>query len=242
MQDFVAGEDIELPVSLIVGGQPVIPDEDSVKFTLRDHSGAVIDGMSNIPVSTGSADYRFMIEIPAEYNTLSAGKRFERRTINLSYTHNGIARGLRLHYRLIPYLNHSVTPAQVRSFLGVNETELPDDEINLVDAYFVVEEQVGQTILEESLTSGTTSEIAANTLVRMRAVLDVIPSLKQRVAQEERSGQKSFSRPLIHDFDALREEAEKRYQVALNTFSTGIELPLNLVVTTQDVDPITAGG
>lgn len=242
MQDFIAGDVVKLLVSLVVGGQPSIPDQGSVKYTLRDHSGAAIEGMVEIPVETGPAAFQFTIEIPAEHNTLAPGKRFERRLVHLTYTQSGVARGQRLQYRLIPFLNYSVTPNEVRSFLGVNASELPDEDINLLDAYFAVEAQVGQNALEDYLSSGTTSELAANTMIRMRAVLDLIPSLKQRIAQQESSGQKAFTRPAIRDFDALRQEAEKRYQSALDSFSTGIEVSLALVVATQDIDPITAGG
>jgi len=242
MKDFIAGEDIRFPVSFMVGGQPALPDEGTVTYSLRDHEGNPIAALTDVPVVTTPTTHYVELDIPGEHNTLTPGKRFERRIVFVKFKSNGISRGIRDTYRLIPFLNHSVTPAQVRSFLGVNDTELPDEDIDLTEAYFAVEDQLGSDTLSNHLVSGTTQELAANMMIRMRAVLNIIPSLKQRVAQEESSGQKSFLRPVIRDFDALRVEAEKRYLAASEELSSGQMLSLNLVVVTQDTDPITQGG
>jgi len=242
MLDYVGDTIVRLPVTLIRNGDPLVPNVGTVTYSIFDHSGGAVAGQQDIPVTTTATTFRLTLEIPASVNTIGADKRFERRTVVLSFEAQGAAGTQTTVYRLTPRLNHSVTAAQVRSFLGVADHELLDADIDLAIAYFMVEAQIGQTTLEAALTSGTTNELAANDIIKMTAVLDVLPSLKQRLAQEEQNGVKMFARASIKNFDELRADAERRLNVALETLIIGDGTDLVLVVVTQDVDPITAGG
>jgi tellurite resistance protein len=242
MTDYVAGADVRLPIIFAKNGDPIIPDVGTVTYSVLDHTLSPIAGLVDVELTTGPTTYKTTITIPASANSIGTGKRFERRTVVLSYEVQGAAETLRVSYRVTPELNHAVTPAQIRGFLGVNEHELVDADIDLSASYFSVEGLIGATTLATALVSGTTDELAANELIRMHAAMAVIPSLKQRLAQQEQNGVKMFARANISNFEELRKEAQRRFEQGLTTLSTTTPVELTLVVVTQDTDPVTAGG
>lgn len=241
MTEFVAGADVRLPITFSKNGDPIVPDVGTVTYTVLDHSLAAIGGLVDVDLTTGPTTYKTTITIPASANTIATGKRFERRVVVVNCEIGGAVNQFRFLYRITPQLLHSVTPSQVRSFLGVNDHELGDEDIDLSDAYFSVEALVGAATLAAALVSGTTDEMAANDLVRMYAAMAVIPSLKQRLAQQEQNGVKMFARPQITNFDELRREAQRRFDLAIGTLATTTPVELTLVVVTQDADPIIGG-
>jgi len=115
-----------------------------------------------------------------------------------------------------------------------------DEDIDLFSAYLTVEKEVSAATLESALTSGTADEIAANTMVCMRAVLDVLPSAKQRMAQSEKNGVKEFSRVDLKELDKLKVEAEKRYQEAISTVVVTIQTTPSLFLTSENTDIFTS--
>lgn len=239
MRDYLVGTTGSYPIHLRHGHEPVIPDSGTVKYTVRDHNGVPIPGLVDVSYVTGPTTHVLNILLPSFANTLAAGKKFERRTITVVYEKATVPYSVSVNYRVVPFLNHAVTPQSVRNFLGVNATELPDDDIDLSRAYFRASEIIGATQLVTALSSGNMDEVDANLAIEMLAVIDIIPSLRQRVAQQEQNGVKMFSRPAIKDFDALQAEAERRLQSALGGLAINLEAePFTLLVTTQDPDPI----
>lgn len=239
MSDFLAGTDVTLTVMLAEAGAPLIPDAGSLTYTVRDQEGAAIPTLTNVPVTTGPTTYQVPILVLAANNVITDGRRFEKRTIALNYLVNGIGKQQIATYRLTAFLNHSVTPGQIRGFVGVQQHELPGEEIDLLISFLKVEKVVGLAELGAALASGTTVELSANEAIRMQAVLDVLPSLKQRIAQSETNGLKGFSRPVIRDFSDVEQNARDRYSDALTDITGRTDTTFTLAVLTQDTDPIT---
>lgn len=244
MQDFLSDADVNLTFRYGFGHEPQIPDANSVVYSVLDHSGTPIPGQINIPVVTGPAEFQSNITVPAIYNTITGVKQFERRTIFLNYTYQGMTKGQTFSYRLIPFVNYSVTAQTVRAFLGIEEKELPDKDVDLFASYLFVNEAFSDPLtLDTALASGTRFEIAANDAIAMRAAIDIIPSLQNRVAQAEKNGVMGFDRIKITNFAELLAAAVNRYNAAVNLIGL-IDvnaLDYTLVTVTQDVDPITAG-
>lgn len=241
MSDFLAGADVTLMVMLSDAGTPQVPDADSLTYTVRDQAGSTITGLIDVPITTGPTTFQVPITIPAVNNSIADGRRFEKRMVAINYLVNGVGKQQMVAYRLTTFLNHSVSPSQVRGFIGVQQYELPDDDIDLMSAFLKCEKLVGLDVLSDALSSGTTTELTANTLIRMQAVLDVLPSLKQRVAQSETNGPKGFTRPTIRDFSEIEQSARDRYSDALSelTNANANGSTFTLAVLTQDTDPIT---
>jgi hypothetical protein len=150
-----------------------------------------------------------------------------------------LSQQIRMALRVIPLLIHTASPQGVRELLGINANELADEAIDLVTAYFEVEDEVTKTLLDAALTSGTTKEVAANQAILARAALNVLPSLRHRIAQKETDGMVGFDRPEIKDFDHLHHELTARYGEAVSKVTGRTPLGYQMAVFTQPVDPIT---
>lgn len=237
--DFIEGTDAILSVLLQRDGQPFIPDSGTVSYTVLDHNGNPVVGHQGVPVVTSSTQVSIQIVLPALINSIAIGKRFERRTVTIVGTTNGKPFRIVEAYRVIPYLNFSVTPNQVRSFIGLQKKELDDDDIDLVAAYLAVEDDIGSDELGTALASGTIAEISANECVKLMAVLKVLPSVKNRMSQSEQDGTISFSRPVIKDFKEIEAAARDMYFAAKLVVTGEVENSLPLILVTTDTDPIT---
>lgn len=220
----------------LVDGQPRVPDADSVVYTLYGQLGEVL--ASDVPVSTGptTTAVKIVTDPATDVRTL----RFEKRTLVLSWTTGGAPFSQRIIYRLTAFLNHTVTPDQVRSYLGIAAKDLSDADIDIVSAYLEAEERLTAELLDISLASGGLVEQRANDVILYLAVLRLMPSLQMRVAQEETNGTIGFKRPQIKSFEDLRATTEDRLQDAISTItvSTGVS-DWNLIAATTPTDPIT---
>ncbi len=241
MQEFLSGGDVTLSFNYGDSKEPTIPDVGSVTYTLLNHSGVPITGLTNVPVTTTNTTFKSSVSIPAINNTIDTLKIFERRVLVIYYQKNSQHYTQYIQYRLVPYANYSVTPNDVRQFIGVNKNELEDEDIDIFNSFVRVQTVLGSTLLSNALSSGTTLELAANDAILMTAVIDIIPSLQNRVAQSEKNGIMGFSRIKITDYEALLNEARNRYVLAtglLLDVDTGL-IDFTLIVTTQDTDVIT---
>lgn len=244
MQDFFSGETVKLSFVFGLGDEPAIPDIGSVTYTVFSAGGLPLAGLENVSFTTNAASFGGTITIPAAENGIAPGKTFDRRSVLIRWTEDGADDWMRIGYRLIPNTPYSVTPATVRSFLGVNKNELPDEEIDLFGAYIYVQEAVSDpTILTAALSSGDRTELVANDVIAMRCAIDIIPSLQNRVAQSEKNGVMGFDRIKIKDFSQLLADAYARYHNGLSLVDTNASTAadVTLLITTTDTDPITAG-
>lgn len=239
MMDYFNGTDVGINIIFERDGEPFIPDVGSVKYTVYDHTGIPLSGLEDIEVTTTTSTFSVDVVVPANQNTIDPERKFERRTIIVTATTNGQHHRQVVIYRLVPFLNHSVEPHQVRGFIGVQEKELPDEDIDLFSAYLYVEKDFTTERLNEALASGTTQELAANTCIMLKAVLDVLPSVRQRIAQKETNGPIGFDRVTITDFDEVERAAQARYYSAKMEALGLIETSFSIVLVTQDADPIT---
>ncbi|WP_164078811.1 hypothetical protein, partial [Stenotrophomonas maltophilia] len=92
------------------------------------------------------------------HQTIALDRSFERRQVVVTFTAEGCGYQKRLAYRVVELPLHSVVPDDVRAYLGINEDELRDDEVDLFAAGLVLEGLVGKDRLEAALTSGTLAE------------------------------------------------------------------------------------
>ena len=238
--DYFAGTDILFTHRFEQEGESFSPDPNTVEYTVFDHAGAPISGLTNVPVVTGPTDFQVSFTIPAINNQIGVGKNFERRTVVVKYHYNGFEKRDVRTYRTIPMGLFSVSPHDVRAFIGMQEKELRDDEIDLFAAYLYVKKDLGTVVaIDTALTSGTTDELAVNELIKLRAIIALLPSLKQRMAQEETNGVTGFKRVDLKDFSSFEAHVLGRYAAALEVVLAQTAAEFTLVLTTTDADPIT---
>ena len=221
--------------------KPIIPDAGSVTYEIRDAMGNALTGYENLPVETGPTTYQTSLRIPAAVMQIGANRLFDRRTIVVYFNDNGVSAMRSIAFRILKWIPHSVTEESVRQFCGVGNRELPSDAIDLFTAYMQVEKVLGAEALDLALTSGTQAEIAANTLIRMTAVLQILPSLQHRVLQREEDGVMAYQRMNIKNFDDIRQAALDHIREAYGEIQTVSPVAMTLVVTTQEADAITGG-
>jgi hypothetical protein len=237
--DVIAGTPTALSIPFIIGTQPVAPDAGSVTYTIKDQLGTPMVGLTDIPYVVTGTVYELKILVPSSANQITGTRRFERRNVVVNFKVAGEEMQISRVYRVVPEPSFTVTASDVRAFIGIEDHEMPDEDIDLLSAYLVVEKDVSADILTAALTSGTTDEIAANTLIRMRAVLDVLPSAKQRMAQSETNGVKQFSRVDLKELDKLKIEAERRYQEAVDELVVVAETNISFFLAVSGTDAIT---
>lgn len=192
-------------VPLLRGGEPFVADANTVRWSLRDETGAPMAGYQNqLPAS--QADTIIIVDVPGAANAIPVDKRFAKRTVIVTGKIGGVEFITRSTYRVTPFLNHSVTPDAVRAFIGVSSGELPDDDIDLAKAYYEIEARVTDTVLEAALASGTVSEGIANDAIKAQAVLSALPGMRARLAKREEDGTLKLERFPV-DLDMIRDDA-----------------------------------
>jgi hypothetical protein len=219
-----------------VDGQPRPPDADSVSYTLYGQDGEPLAADVAVPVGPVATEVRIVTDPSTDARTL----RIEKRTMVVSWKVAGVPYSQRIVYRLSAFLNHTVTPDQIRSYLGVDARDLKDAEIDLIEAFLAAEERFTPELLDVALAQGGIVEQRANDAILYLAALRVIPSLQLRVAQEERDGPIGFTRQVVRDFSALEAKTRELLAEAVATVSTvnAVET-YNLMALSQPTDPIT---
>lgn len=240
--DHQAGQQAVVLVSLMRDNMPMIPVSGTVTYTLLDHTGTPLVGHQAVAVDTTATTTELRLVMPADANVIDPARAFERRTILVNYESQFGPTQVTFRYRLLRTLNFTTSVQDVRNFLGINEHEMADDAIDLAKAYFEVEQDLLPVSLADLLVTGTIVEISAETCICMRAVLNVLPSVRQRIAQSEADGVRSFSRPTVAPLGELEAQAIARYRSARLT-ALGIEdtVTLAYMLVTNDVDPIIGG-
>lgn len=186
---FEAGTDVTVPIDFIVDGDFVEPD--SATFVVRGHDGASL--------ATGSVSNK-QVTVAAASNAISSA--WENRYISVTFIYGGGTHTLKASYRLSDFLPLTGTPQGVRDTLGVDSRELPDDAIDLNEAYFQLLE-VGGAGISEALTLTGQRNQSVNMAVVLRAALNVLPSLPLRLMISVREEDSSASRLSKIDFDKL---------------------------------------
>lgn len=238
MRTYLAATDITLVIPLRLNGEPFIPDTGTVKYTLRDGAGAVMAGFEDITVSMGVADTEAVIVVAAAQNALGSG-RFAKRTLVVKASKATRPVTFQETYRLTSWLNTTVSPQDIRNFIGIGPGELPDDAIDIVTAYFDVEDEVTEAILTEKLAGADADERSANNAILAKSVLNLIPSLQLRITQSESNGVFQATRPKINIAE-LEMRAQALYSDAVDAFASRLEITGDILVTAVlSPDPIT---
>lgn len=188
MRSYLVDQAALIPVLFSELGEPFIPDADSVTWTLRSQSGAVVSGFVDVSVTTGPTDVQVNITIPALQNTISSGLLFEKRTIMVSALRGGKPWMHRVSYYVVPWSNHIVDAAYARSLVGLDDSDVPDSDLDIFNAYLVMSQRLGQTEMEDALSSGTEQEMLVNRAIAARALLDAMPAISNRILKRRTDG------------------------------------------------------
>ncbi|WP_419902126.1 hypothetical protein [Kiloniella sp.] len=237
MQNVTDGDDFTLRFDFVELGEFISPDLNSVTYTVRDNNGVVIATQNNIAVSTSEDTTEVTITIPGSVNSNTLNREY--RFVILKYTYQGNSKVLTQQYRVTPWLNIGTSTERVRARLGVTSSELPDQDIDLYEAYFTLDEKLGDTVLNTALTSGNINADNANNTLEVVAALKAFPSLQLRIAQVDKADTHEFRRLSKIDFQQLHQTLIEKYSELVNKLSGSTETQFNLFSVVTPTDAIT---
>ena len=230
----IAGEPQIFTFDLTMNGDFVVPDVGTVTYTLRAANGTPL--VSASPIITTDTQTQVQVPLVASLNT-KVGV-IEKRSLQLDYQVDGHPQRAVQHYWLIDWPLYSATPADVRAYIGINDAELRDDDIDLNAAYLALKRDLGALDLDAAFQTGDSLALVANNAVVYQAVLTMLPGLQFRVAQKEQDDTQAYTRLKELDFEALRRSTVARLSEAKREILGEQILGPTLFVVANVDDPI----
>ena len=184
---------------------------------------------------TGVVNTQALIQVSSPNTDITSGAASEKRTIIATGLVDGNPFQILHPFLLVPFQNHGVVPADVRKFIGCDEGELPDDEVDLTGAYLDLAEKMTLTLLD----AGTiTYPRSVDQAVLAQAVLNLMPSLPIRISKSESDGTSKVERFPI-DLNLVANRAMALLSSASNIITSTDATTRTLIALTTRTDPIT---
>lgn len=206
------GDDHTIVIDFIVGGQFVEPT--SASMTLRDHTGQVIVSSVALTVEGSSA----VVSIEGSNNSPLVQGEVENRYLNVYFLYGAKQHRIDLSYRVGPFIPLSATPADVRAQLGLDASELPDEDVDLGRAYLSLVQEYG-TAFQDAFVDGILWAPALDAVV-YQATLEILDSLQFRAGVMFSSEESRFQRMQEFDIPRMRmdlgRKLSSKLDIALN--------------------------
>ncbi len=224
-----------LTYDLKVGQDYVVADPSSLAvLKVRKRDGSVVH-TETIANPTGSI---LNFTVPDTVNTLSGSNTNELRSASLEFVVNSKPYLLVYHYKVSQYLPFTVTAQSVRTLLGLSYEELEDHEVDLLAAYYTLENKSGTTFTTAFTTEGFKGD-QANLAVCYQAAIDIAISLPQRIAQKNDEEKASFQRLSKLDPYKLIASLDTKLAEILDSLQTEVTVGSALFVVSQPTDAFT---
>lgn len=211
-----ADQDVSVGIDYLVGDQFVVPT--SATYSVRKSDGTVLATGQMPAAATNEA-----LVVAAANNGLTGGNEFEQRFITIIFVYAGQTYQDSKAYGIFSFVPLTATPQDVRREIGLDLSELPDNEIDIPQAYFVLSSIHGTTFTD-AFTSSDIKAISANRAVALQAAIDIVESLPLRTFSMMRSEDSQVERFSGIDFDKLasnlKSKLSNELEVAKNTTVT----------------------
>lgn len=224
-----------LTFELKVGQDYVVADPSSLAvLKVRKRDGSVVH-TETIANPAGST---LNFTVPDTVNTLSGSNTNELRSASLEFVVNSKPYLLAHHYKVSQYLPFTVTAQSVRTLLGLSYEELEDHEVDLLAAYYVLENTSGTTFTTAFTTEGFKGD-QANLAVCYQAAINIAISLPQRIAQKNDEEKASFQRLSKLDPYKLIASLDSKLAEVLDSLQTEVVVGSAAFVISQPTDAFT---
>jgi hypothetical protein len=235
--DILAGAGASLRVDFLDPLGTIVPDIGSVFWSLYATDGTLLSGPTAI---TTDATYTGVtISVPGASNTVTPPRQFEKRTVTVTLAVGGNGRTYRASYRVIPFLNMTAGPADVRGVIGVDEYELPDEAIDLVGAYFLVLADINPAgLMTAALANGGRTELLANQAIVGQAVSELFSGVPSATPLSGKEGTIQFQRSAPKWQPVIQQARDMRAR-GIAAILGVLETPQVWVVPMQRCDPFT---
>jgi hypothetical protein len=191
-------------------------------YSLTDDDGNPVAGLNNIQVQPENGAVSVLIQIPSQANTLTK-PLLEGRTISWFYTTSlGVVNGSH-RYTIQKRVPFPVTEEGVRTKLGIDKTEMPDERVDLLGAYVTFKEAFESIDIDDYAYTGDTMTLKVTNAIEAMAALRLLPSLQISLAQRLNSGTNEYQRFAKVDWDLIRADLEQL------VYDTSVLIDVNLV-------------
>lgn len=191
MDSFLCKKNVVLTIDLIVGDNFVTPDEGSiVTYSLLGNDFSPMEDYTDIEVETQSYGTSISVVIPKEANEISSV--YEIRTVILDVFVKGQQLTFKKQYRLSSIPAHIVSKDDVRKVFGLNDSDLPDDSIDIDSSYFSL--LLDYPEIETWFKSGGSRSVKANRILALKTALTFSNGLSLLASASESDGQSKMSR------------------------------------------------
>jgi len=225
----LADQDTSILINYKVDGDFIVPT--SASYRVLSSDGSVI--VSANLLATSSTE---LVTIPLAYNGLAGSNEYEDRFFEFTFFHDGKPHRKMIPYHLAAFIPLTATPADVRSAIGLDTQELPDNDVDMLKAYFSLRWQNGDSF-KTALTSGGQQAAAANEAVMLKAALTICDSLEMRALIVVRAEDSQVQRSSKIDFSKIGNRISQRLATALDTATgTNVVIP-NLFALSDPEDP-----
>lgn len=217
-----------------------LPDGD-VTWSLFDTAGTQL-ATGSVPVLDGAVSVP--IGIDAVHNTLGLDVPTGTRDLDWQYTVGGMIINGTQRYSIEIRPPFGASSDGVRNKLGVNATELPDNDISLIAAYRYLRTTAGVENVATVSDNGGEADAILRDAVEAFAALSVLPTMSARVAASETSGTNQYKRQDV-DWSMLEgplsSMVDAGITLALPSYDPTSNNAALFVLATPAVDPITGG-
>ena len=218
-----------------LSGQPT----SDLTYTLYNSDGDEVE-TNTVPIADGQLSYT--INIPAASNSLTK-PLFDQMTLEWEYDTSNEAITNSTTYTIHAPIGFPVSNEGVRSMLGVDKAEQPDDEISLFQGYLSFRQMVGEnTDLTPYRDAGDFNSYKVTKAIEAATALMIFPTLQVRLPKIYDSGTSKYERWTTINWDALHAEISGKIGDAMELVNIDAELwPTIDIFVLSDVgpDPIT---
>lgn len=176
-------------------------------YSVTDDEGNPVAGLNNVEVTPPAGAVSTLIQIPQVANTLTK-PLFEGRTISWFYTTVlGAVNGSH-SYQIQKRVPFPCTAEGVRTKLGVDANELPDERIDLLMSYIEFN-SLFLDGLDAYTLSGDATALKITNAIEAVAALKILPTLQLSLARRLTNGTNEYERWNKIDWELLRADLEQ---------------------------------
>lgn len=175
----------------------------NITWSVLGPDGTVLDN-GELAVSPDAVSATIIV--PGTYNTVAGLEMTTYRDVVWNYTVAGEIVNGEERYRIDGRVPFGVTLDGVRNKLGLQKSDLPDDRIDLIKAFYDFSALVGGAGALTDVFS-TDEGIYLRDAIEGIAALAILPTLQVTVAQQESSGTDTYKRQDI-DWNALADSLQ----------------------------------
>lgn len=213
------GLDQSIIMEYLVGGQPVVPDADSVSMKAWSHDGTLL---FNEPYTSGLPPTQAEVVLTGAMNQLGSLSLFENRFVRVDFKYESKPYFAQTSYRLHRMIPMTADAQSVRRLVAADYEELNDEDADVISAYFELYQSFGPEFALALLKTNRSS-IAANDAIALKAAIKLCPSMQSRLLKLEKENNAGYQRATM-DFDKLRADLEAQLIEALGIISVEFEI------------------